>query len=196
MKKIDEKISEQNAKIKKLESIISVYENTIDQLLVKCDDNEQCSKTSCLRIHEVEVKEKESEDDVINTLKEFYSSLDVPFNPNDIERAHRIGLSYTDNHSGENVKFTVVKFRSWKARQLFYKSRPSYHTDGSKKPGFSVSVDLTKKRHLLLNKEAKRHLKGNTNISYVYGNINCSLALRFKDNSFKYFNKLYHLLND
>ena len=72
-----------------------------------------------LRIHEVEVEEKESEDDVINTLKEFYSSLDVPFNPNDIERAHHIGLSYTDNQSEKNVKFTVVKFRSWKARQLF-----------------------------------------------------------------------------
>ena len=31
MKKFDEKISEQNAKIEKLESIISIHENTIDQ---------------------------------------------------------------------------------------------------------------------------------------------------------------------
>ena len=31
MKKLDEKISEQNAKIEKLESIITIHENTIDQ---------------------------------------------------------------------------------------------------------------------------------------------------------------------
>ena len=41
IKKFDEKISEQNAKIEKLESIITIHENTIDQLLVKRDDNEQ-----------------------------------------------------------------------------------------------------------------------------------------------------------
>ena len=41
MKKFDEKISEQNAKIEKLELTITIHENTIDQLLIKCDDNEQ-----------------------------------------------------------------------------------------------------------------------------------------------------------
>ena len=41
MKKFDEKISEQNAKIEKLELTITIHENTINQLLIKCDDNEQ-----------------------------------------------------------------------------------------------------------------------------------------------------------
>ena len=99
-KKFDEKISEQSAKIEKFGSIISIYENTIDQLLVKCNDNEQYSRRSCLRIHGVEVKEKEGKDDVMHTLEQCYSSLDVPFNPNDVDRAHLIGLSHTDNHSG------------------------------------------------------------------------------------------------
>ena len=57
-KKIAEKISKQNVKIEKLESIISIHENTIDQLLVKCDDNKQYSKRSCFCIYGVEVKEK------------------------------------------------------------------------------------------------------------------------------------------
>ena len=99
-KKFDEKISEQSAKIEKFGSIISIYENTINQLLVKCNDNEQYSRRSCLRIHGVEVKEKEGKDDVMNTLEQCYSSLDIPFNPNDVDRAHLIGLSHTDNHSG------------------------------------------------------------------------------------------------
>ena len=164
---------------------------------MKCDDNEQYSRRSGLRIHGVEVKEKESEDDVMNKLGQCYSKLNVPFNPNDIDRAHRIGLSYTDNHLGKKIKSIIVKFGSWKTRQLFYKRRSRYHTDGSKKPGFSVSVDLSKRQYLLLSK-AKGLIKC-TNKSYIYGGINWSLALRFKDNSFKYFNsekELHHFLND
>ena len=75
MKKFDEKISEQNAKIEKLESIITIHENTIDQLLVKCHGNEQYSRRSCLRIHGVEVKENEDEDCVMNVLEDCYSSV-------------------------------------------------------------------------------------------------------------------------
>ena len=198
-KKFDEKISDQNVKIEKLESILSIHENIIDLLLVKCDDNEQYIRRSCLRIHGVEFKEKESEDDVvINTLEKFSSSLNVPFDQNDIDRAHHIGLSYTDNHSGKKVKSVIVKFRSWKARKLFFKNPPRYHTDGLNKPGFSDSVDLTKRRDLSLIK-AKGLIEGNTNKNYVCSDISCSPALRFKDNSFKYFNsekELHHLLND
>ena len=94
-------ISEQNAKAGKFESMISIFENTIDQWLVKCDDNEQYSGRSCLHIHGVEVKEKENKDDVMNTLEQCYSNLDVPSNPNDTDRAHHIELSYTDNHLGK-----------------------------------------------------------------------------------------------
>ena len=141
----------------------------------------------------MEGKEKESKDDAMNTLEKFYSSLNDPFDPNDIDRARCIGLSYTDNHSGGKVKSKIVKFRSWKTRQVFYKSRPRYHTNVSNEPGFSVSIDLTKRRYLLLSK-AKGLIKGNTN----YSCINCSLPLKFNNNSFKYFNseiELHHLLN-
>ena len=47
--------------------------------------------------------------------------------------------------------------------------------------------------------KAKGLIKGNANTGYVYSDINCSLALKFKGNSFKYFNskkELHHLLND
>ena len=129
----------------------------------------------------------------MNTLEKCYSSLNVPVDPNDTDRTHRIGISYTDNHSRKKVhKIDHGKFAK------FYKSRLSYHTDGSKEPSFSVSVDITKRRYLLLSK-AKGLIKCNTNISYVYSDINCSLALKFKYNSFKYFNseiELHHLLND
>ena len=125
MKKFDEKISEQNAKIEKLESIITIHENTIDQLLIKCDDNEQYSRRSYLRIHGVEVKENEDEDGIMNVLEDCYSSVNLQFDANDIDRAHRIGLPYTDKNSGKKVKSIIVKFRSWKVHQRFYKGQPS-----------------------------------------------------------------------
>ena len=121
MKKFDEKISEQNAKIEKLESIITIHENTIDQLLVKCDDNEQYSRRSWLRIHGVEVKENEDEDGVMNVLEDCYSSVNLSFDANDIDRAHRIGIPYTNKNSGKKVKSIIVKFRSWKAVNCFIK---------------------------------------------------------------------------
>ena len=52
----------------------------------------------------MKIKEKESEDDVTNTSEQCYSSLHIPFDPNDIDRAHRIGLWYTDKNSGEKVE--------------------------------------------------------------------------------------------
>lgn len=48
VKEFEEKILEQNAKMKKLELIVSIHENAVDQLLVKCDDNEQFLRRSCL----------------------------------------------------------------------------------------------------------------------------------------------------
>ena len=147
-----------------------------------------------MRIHGVEVKENEDEDGIMNVLEDCYSSVNLQFDANDIDHAHRIGLPYTDKNSGKKVKSIIVKFRSWKARQRFYKGRPRHYADSLKKPGFTVSVDLTKRRYLLLTK-AKGLIKGNSNIKYVYSDINCSLALRFNDDSFKYFNGGRELLN-
>ena len=84
-------------KTENLKSIISIHENAIDQLLVKCDDNGQYSRSSCLRIH------------------------GVPFDPNNIGRGNRIGFSYVENHSGKKVRSIIVKFRSCKARKPFIK---------------------------------------------------------------------------
>ena len=84
-KNFDEKISKQIAKIEKLESTISIHENTIDQLLTNFNDNEKCSIREAVCIHGVEMKGKASEDDVMNKLEKCYSSLNDPFHPNDID---------------------------------------------------------------------------------------------------------------
>ena len=85
-----------------------------------------------MHIHGVKVKEKESRDDVMNTLKKYYSSLNVPFDPDNIERAHRIVLLYTDNHSGKIVKTITVKstiiHKIFETNSSFH---VKYHTTGN-----------------------------------------------------------------
>ena len=52
-----------------------------------------------MRIHGVEVKEIEDEDGIMNVLEDCYSSVNLQLDANDIDRAHRIGLPYTDENS-------------------------------------------------------------------------------------------------
>ena len=51
----------------------------------------------------------------------------------------------------------------------------------------SVSLHLTKRRFELL-KSAQETIHHYPDISYVYAVVNCSLAIRFKNKSYKYFN--------
>ena len=50
MKKIEYKFKEQNTRIEELESKLAINQNVIDNLVIKCDDNEQYSRRSCLRV--------------------------------------------------------------------------------------------------------------------------------------------------
>ena len=82
-----------------------------------------------------------------------------------------------------------MKFKSWSARKQFYDARPNNFKDGKKKPGyksFSVSVELTKRRYLLLG-EARELIKNN-DIDFAFADINCSLEFRYKIGLFRYFN--------
>ena len=71
----------------------------------------------------------------------------------------------------------------------FYDVRPKSFKDGKKKPGyrsFSVSVDITKKRFMLL-LEARELVKNNDNINFSFADINGSIWFRYKNGLFKHF---------
>ena len=89
-------------------------------------------------------------------------------------------MEYTEKNSGKKVKSIIVKFKSWRARKQFYDARTRNFKDGKKKPGyksFSVSVDLTKRRYLLM-REARKLIKHNDDIDFTFADINYSLGLR------------------
>ena len=92
-----------------------------------------------------------------------------------------------------------MKFKSWKARQQFYNASPRVQKDGKKKPrqNFIISVDLTRRRYQLLG-EAREIITDINVINFAFVNINCSLGVRYDNDSFDYFNgkqELYNIIN-
>ena len=130
-------------------------------------------------------------------VKECYELVQVPFAQEDIDCAHRTGMEYMEKNSGKKAKPIIVKFKSCRVRKQFYDARPKNFKDVKKKPGyksFSVSVDLTKRRYLLL-REARELIKNNDDTDFPFADINCSLRFRYKNGSFRYFNSENELCN-
>ena len=76
--KFEERFIEQNRKIDELEERLSFQENTINQLLINCDDIEQYSRRNWLRIHEIE-SIKSEKIDVWEKVNGCSESVQVPF---------------------------------------------------------------------------------------------------------------------
>ena len=115
---------------------------------------------------------------------------------NEMDREHYIDKSGFGTDSKQKVRSIIVKFKSWESQPDFYKVHPRNVMNGSKKPdaeSFSVSLDLTKRRYVLLTK-AKGFVKDNPSVAYAFCDIlflyiyYCSLAIKFNGNTYKYFN--------
>ena len=67
-KRFEEKLDEQNGKIIELQSEIAIQDNALQRFETKCDDNEQYSRRSCIRIHGVQYN-KNDDISVINKVE-------------------------------------------------------------------------------------------------------------------------------
>ena len=142
------KISEQNDKIYEFESRVAIQEEVMNNLLTKCDNNEQYSCRSCLQTHGIESNSNEKNKDVILRIRVCYNALEIPFNEEVIDRGHIVGKESTNKILKKKMKSIILKFKSWKARQQLYNARPRVQKGGKKKPreNFSIFVDLTRRR--------------------------------------------------
>ena len=93
LSKLEIRIAEQGQKSKQLESTLALRQIVVDKLVAKCDDNEQYSRRSCVRINGVEIKGKGKDEDVMELISQCYEAIDLPFNPDEVDRAHRIGIT-------------------------------------------------------------------------------------------------------
>ena len=171
-----------------MESQVNVQANVIHKLKTECDSLQQYGRRSSVRVYGLELKENESEVMLGNEIEKCYKHSNITYDKNEIDRYHRIGPVYEQN--GKKMQSVIIKFKSWEARQKFYKGRPRRFVRGKKKPGavkYTVSLDLTRRRYLLFQK-AKERSKSNNNVNFVFVNDNCALAIRFNDDKIQYFN--------
>ena len=97
-----------------------------------------------------------------------------------LDRAHHIGLTYTDNNSAKKMQSIIVRFTTSKHRTLLYENHKNI------KSGVRIRLDLMKDRYNLLVSDRKR---GNNcpKVNYVYAGINCRLKVKLADESHKLF---------
>ena len=59
VKRFDEKLDEQNAKVIGLQSKVAIQDNALQKFEIKCEENEQYSRCSCICIHGVQYNEND-----------------------------------------------------------------------------------------------------------------------------------------
>ena len=175
----------------------------IENLNIKCDDNEQYSRWYCLRMHCLKYDKNKNQNDIVSKISKCFSKIGLPYEEAEIDRVHRIGQPYKNESSSLTMKPIIIKFKSWRYRQDIYRNRQRRFKNGKKKPGensFSVLLKLTKQRYNLW-KIAQGIVKEMDNVSFACADTNCFHAKRFKNwyCTIEHFNSEYELrslLND
>ena len=89
IQRFQEKFIVQNQKIVHLEEKIALQEKKIQNLSMKCDDNEQYSRRYCLRMHGLKFDKNESQNDLVSKISECFSEIGLPYEEEEIDWVHR-----------------------------------------------------------------------------------------------------------
>ena len=185
----NKKIEAQNATIKtlvsrieKLESEAIVRQRVTEQLVIACDDNQQYSRRESIRIHGIEAKEGETNDDVLKVVEDCSKKVNVNFSRADIACCHRAGKPRETD--GKKTQSIIVKYKHWEARARMYKARPKFGSANRAK--FLIGTHLTKRRVTLLSL-AREKIKGYQGVAFVFSDINCSLGLMHDNGNIIFF---------
>ena len=138
------------------------------------EDLEQHGRRLCLRIDGVPVVENETSVDVLASVKNLFDDAQVEIADAVIDGAHRIGGNYVDRKSKKSCKSIIARFKPFRHRTMFYRTRSKL------KNRTRVKLDLTKSRLTLLNK-ANEHVQNIPSINFCYADVNCRLKVKFKD---------------
>ena len=186
-KEVSETLDKEIEKRKELESTVSMlqehvklYQKQMNELKDKHDDLEQYGRRLCVRTDGVPSIENETSNDVFENVKGLIEESKSVIPEVAIDRAHRIGKEYTDSTSGKKCKSIIVRFTTFRHRNMFYHGRKNLkHT-------VKVKLDLTKKRYSIFS-DAIKLSKNFENVNFVMVDINCRLKVVFKNGSSKFF---------
>ena len=142
---------------------LALYEKQIENLeaentslKAKCDDLEQYSRRSNLRIHGVPVSSSSTEESVIQIIHE---KLNIQLEPEAIDSCHPVGQARDGKQS------IIIKFVSYRSKRRVMQQR-------GKLKGTDIRIveDLTRARHALFQKAVKKF--GFRNVWQLDGTIN------------------------
>ena len=123
-KKMD-KITSAN---KILQQHVTSLKRSNEDLIKKCEENEQYGRRLCLRMKGILRKEKEKSDEVLEQVRELFEEAEVTVPDAVLDRAHLVTKSNRD---------VIARFTTFRHRTLFSRKRKTLK-------GKSVNLDLTK----------------------------------------------------
>ena len=85
----------------------------------------------------IENEYNENAEDLLTSVQKEIKRLNLPIQETEIDRAHRLGVLFTDK-KGKKQQSVLVKFNSWKARNVMFKAR--------RYSSFYMKADMTKRR--------------------------------------------------
>ena len=175
-KEVNKKMDEISSTNKMLQQHVSTLKRSNEELIKRCEENEQYGRRLCLRIKGIPRKEKEKSDEVLDQVRSLFDEAEVTIPDTVLDRAHRVSKKTSE---------VIVRFTTFRHRTLLYRKRKSLK-------GKSVHLDLTKSRLQLLN-DAKKAISNKDNISFCYADINCRCKVRFTDATESFFESLSDL---
>ena len=172
MDEIKRFIDKKDEKVVVLESQVALLQQHVSALKQqddKMDELEQYSRRLRLRLEGIPTNDCKTSEEALNYVKSKIDEAGVEIPDAVIDRAHKIGKSYLDRESNNEVNTVIVRFTSFRYRTLFYKAR-------KKLSNSTIRLDLTKRRLNIL-KKARVKVEGNNKVKFVYADINCRLKV-------------------
>ena len=153
------------SKINVLEAKYVVLESQVAHLKSNQENHEQYSRRLCLRIDGTGFPNDgnhETNDDVLDKVKNVFAEIGVDLPDAVIDRAHRVGpKSFKDGKAKQQV---IVRLTTWRHRTEIYRAR-------KKSSNFRNRLDLTKARLCLI--LTTNNLLKQFKDSYAFADVNC-----------------------
>ena len=191
IKGLHRELEEEKVRTDKLEDKVAILQSQVTNLKYMAtnahelaEQNAQYSRRKNVLVKNIPLStgnEQETADDCLLKVKDVIKGLGVDVPDHMIERAHRVGKRKTTKRWGDSHSM-IVRFVSWRDRTAVYRAR-------KQNPLIGMSIDLTKQRLDLIS-EVNQEVENYDNADFAFGDVNCQLCIRFKDNTYRHFNSL------
>lgn len=136
----EEIIATKNELLAQKNEVISLLQKNVENLVDKVDDIEQYGRRTSIRMYNV--KCDQAADCVDTVVSVINNNLNVEICAEDIERCHPLGKP-----NKNNIKPIIVKFKSYKTKNMVYKSKKGLKGNPEK---IFITEDLTKRNHSMV----------------------------------------------